>query len=113
MVDRLEEMTVKKLREEARKYPNQIVGAHAMKKDELINALRAVREEKEGTTKLTNEDTLTQKTELKKKIKILKNERDGTLTEHDRETFVKARKKIKALKRKLRKINTLRKSQKA
>lgn len=102
----LEKLTVKKLREIALEIPD-ISGVHGMKKEELIEAIRAHRPDMESETAVVREKKVKvelNKSELKKKIRLLKQERDKGLEAKNPEAVSKIRKKIKSLKRKLQKV---------
>ncbi len=105
----LERMTATKLREEAKKYPD-IKGAHAMKKDELIKAIRAaggeaVEEKKPKGVKKKKKTGVTIPG-LKKQIRALKAEKVKALEEGNRESLRQLREKIKKMKRLTRKLAT-------
>ncbi len=103
----LENMTVTKLREEARKY-EEIAGTSGMKKAELIEALwevlvkrgEAEEEEKEEVAPTLQE----RKSQLKKEIRELKSQREKALKEKDRVNLKRIRRKIKKARRKLKRL---------
>jgi hypothetical protein len=97
----LEKMTATELREIALKNYPDITGVHAMKKEELIVAIRQARGEKvtEKKKKKAASKIKIDKTELKKQIRLLKAEKDRLLKGKDPKARAKVRKKIKRLKR--------------
>ena len=103
----LEEMTVTKLREEARKY-EEITGASGMKKAELIEALWEVLvkrgEAEEEKVEEVAPSLQEQKSQLKKEIRELKSERDKALKDKDRANLKRIRRKIKRARRKIRRL---------
>ena len=103
----LEKMTVTKLREEARKY-EEIVGAHGMKKAELIEALWAVLSKRGEAEEEKVEEVAPplqeSKSQLKKEIRELKSERDKALKDKDRANLKRIRHKLKKVRRKLRRL---------
>jgi protein-arginine kinase activator protein McsA len=97
----LEKMTATDLREFALKEHPDIAGIHAMKKEELIEAIHKARGEPSGETKKEGVAGKVQidKSELKKQIRLLKSEKEKLLPSKDQKAFAKVRKKIKRLKR--------------
>lgn len=95
----LEKMTVTKLREEALKIP-ELTEVHAMKKAELIAAIRKARRipEKEAKPK----ELLA--SEIKAQIKKLRAEKEAALDEGDKKKIKLHRTKIKKLKRQTRRL---------
>jgi protein-arginine kinase activator protein McsA len=96
----LEKMTAVQLRELAReKYPD-ITGVHAMKKEELLRAIRHARgEEVVEKKKAPKVKAIIDKKEAKRQIRALKSERDTLIQAKNRKALAKIRKKIKKLKR--------------
>ena len=98
----LEKMTATELREYALKNHPDIPGVHALKKEELIVAIKKARgeevkevHEKEkaaGKVKLDKKG-------MKEKIRALKAEKEKALQAKDREALVRLRKRIKKYKR--------------
>ncbi|MFH1625686.1 MAG: transcription termination factor Rho [Pseudomonadota bacterium] len=99
MEKNLEDLTVIKLREMARNYP-EIVGVHAMKKAELIDAIRKVTERPEKEKKKTAERITKSMTDLKREIRTLKAQRQDAVENKDRKGLKSLRRRIKKLKRK-------------
>jgi len=97
----LEKMTATELRELALKQYPDITGAHALKKEELIEAIHKARGEgvKEAKEEKMAVKVGIDKKELKKQIRLLKSEKDKLLHEKDKKALAKVRKKIKKLKR--------------
>ena len=97
----LEKMTATELREYSLKNHPEIAGVHAMKKEEIIVAIRKSRgeevkeepEKKKGTAK--GQD----KKALKQQIRLLKSEKDKLLHSKDKKALAKLRKKIKRYRR--------------
>ena len=88
----LTKMTVVKLREEAKKYTS-IQGAHAMKKEELISAIREARgEPKKAVKKKVKAQSIRG---IKKKIGALREEKEAYREKKDRKGASSLRKKIK------------------
>ena len=95
--DELEKLTATKLREVARQY-EQITGATAMKKEDLIIAiLKARGEPVDETTK--DADAVAR---LKKQIRAVLKQRDSALAEKDRKKIAAVRTQLKKLKRQTR-----------
>lgn len=97
----LEKMTATELREFALKNHPDITGVHAMKKEELIPAIRKARGETvpEKKKKKAAAKIKIEKKELKNRIRLLKTEKVKLLQENDRKGLSRVRKKIKQLKR--------------
>jgi protein-arginine kinase activator protein McsA len=98
----LEKMTATEMRDYALKNHPDVTGVHAMKKEELIVAIKKARGEevKEAPKKKKAVGKVkADKKTLKKKIRELKAEKEKILQSKDRKTLAKIRKKIKKLKR--------------
>lgn len=93
----LEKMTVKDLRELAKDLP-QITGVHGMKKDELIFAIKEVKGIKDEPLKKAD-DSLS---ELKKKIRSLKIDRQAAIKAKDKKMATIYKRRISRLKKKTR-----------
>jgi len=93
----LEKMTAKELREVAKGIP-EITGVHGMNKAELISAIKASRGIKEEKVKKADASVR----EIKKKIKLLKAERETVLKDKDKKLAVIYRRRISRLKKKTR-----------
>lgn len=102
----LEKLTATKLREIAKGY-EEITGAHAMKKEELIVAIRRARGEPVKAVK--KDETHTIET-VKKQIKALKEEKQAALEKKDKKALTVVRKQIKKCRRKTRKLAKAKKS---
>lgn len=98
----LEKMTAKELREMALGLPG-IQGVHAMKKEELISAIRAAKGLPEPE-KIKKEKTTLTASELKQKIKELRAKREELLQQRDWKMAEILRKRISRLKKKTRRI---------
>lgn len=97
MEEKFEDMTVAKLKEEAKRYP-QIAGVHAMKKAELIEAiLEAAGQSTEEKIKPKKESESLEN--IKKEIRILKAKRDESITNKQKKALKSVRNRIKELKR--------------
>jgi hypothetical protein len=94
----LEKVTATKLREIAKQY-EAITGVHAMKKEELIHAIREARGEPQKRVKKEKVHTIGS---LKKQIKKLKEEKAGL--KKDKKTVTALRRKIKRYRRLTRKF---------
>lgn len=118
IVKDLEKLTTTKLRELAlERYP-QIKGVHGMKKEELVEAIKAVEIElgirkKEEPKRAARPDLpgrarrekkLLSIAEAKTAVRKLKQERQAALESMDRKLLREVRKKIKLLKRHMRKL---------
>ena len=98
----LEKMTATELRDFALKEHPDITGVHAMKKEELILAIRKARGEevKEASKKKKAAGKAeVDKKELKQKIRSLKAEKEKLLQAKDKKALFRLRKKVKRLKR--------------
>jgi hypothetical protein len=96
----LEKLTATKLREIAKQY-EEITGAHAMKKEELIVAIHRARGEPVKSVK--KDETHTIET-VKKKIRTLKQEKKSALEKKDKKALSLVRKQIKKYRRKTRRL---------
>ena len=94
----LEKMTVKDLREMAMDMPG-IVGVHGMKKEELIVAIKEVKGIKDEPVKKADASV----TEIKKKIRAIKVQRQAALEAKDRKMATIYKRRISRLKKKSRK----------
>jgi len=94
----LEKMTAKELREVGKQIP-EITGVHGMNKVELISAIKKARGIKEGPGKKKDSSVR----EIKKKINILKAERENALSKNDQKMADIYRRRIIKLKKKTRK----------
>jgi len=101
----LEKMTVVKLREEALNY-SELTGVHGMKKAELVDALAKIMglPEEETPKKKVKAKKGETKASMKKRIHALKEKRVEAIQNKDAKGLKIARKKIKRIKRKLRKL---------
>ena len=104
----LEKLTATKLREIAKQYEG-ITGAHAMKKEELIAAIREARgepkKEKEAKKKVVKKKGKTQTVSgIKKQIRGLKDEKKAAQERRDKKLTESLRKKIKQYRRLTRKL---------
>jgi hypothetical protein len=95
----LEKLTATKLREIAKQYEG-ITGVHAMKKEELIHAIREARGEPQKQLKKEKAQPIGS---LKKQIKKLKEEKKAALKK-DKKTLTALRRKIKRYRRLTRKF---------
>ena len=93
----LDKMTVKELREVAKEIPD-IVGVHGMNKAELVLAIKASRGIKEEKVKKADASVR----DIKKKIKLLKVERETALKDKDKKRAGIYRRRISRLKKKTR-----------
>jgi hypothetical protein len=96
----LEKLTATKLREIAKQYEG-ITGVHAMKKEELIRAIREARGEPQKEVKKVTSETIYT---LKKQIKMLKAEKKAAQEKKDKKLVATLRKKIKRFRRLTRKL---------
>ncbi|RJP60532.1 MAG: transcription termination factor Rho [Deltaproteobacteria bacterium] len=104
----IEKLTVTELREEAKKYP-EITGVHAMKKAELIEAIREAsgepkkekpkKVEPEKDKKATKEKPLKSKTDIKRELRSLKAQKQKALDNKDKKALKSLKNRIKKLKR--------------
>jgi hypothetical protein len=103
----LEKMTVPELKEYALKNHPEITGVNAMKKEELIPAIRKARGEEVKETpkkkKAAGKAAALGKKELKEKIRSLKTEKEKLLQSKDKIKLERMRKKIKRYKRLIKK----------
>jgi len=101
----LEKHTVKQLREMAREMEG-IEGVSAMKKDELIAAIKAVKEipVKDKPPKEKKADQTQTVAAIKEKIRLLKEKREETRKQGDRVVVNRLKKRINRLKKKTRKM---------
>ena len=97
----LEKMTATELRDYALKNHPDIVGVHAMKKEELLVAIKKARGEevKETKKKKVKAKVKVEKKALKEKIRALKAEREKALQAKDPKALARLRKRIKKYKR--------------
>ena len=97
----LERMTATELRDYALKNHPDITGVHAMKKEELVVAIKKARGEevKETKKKKVKGKVKVEKKALKEKIWTLKAEKEKALQTKDKKVLGRLRKKIKKLKR--------------
>ncbi len=112
----LEKMTRTKLIEEAHKYPD-IVGAHGLSKEELVETLsKAMKasgewvEEQEHDAKPSKKKARKpgpDKATLKAQMNALKKKRVEASAAGDRQAFVRARAKVKRLKGRLRRLKAV------
>ena len=93
----LEKMTAIELRDYALKNHPDIIGVHAMKKEELIVAIKKARGEEVKETK--KKKVKVEKKALKEKIRALKAEKEKALQAKDRKVLARLRKRIKKYKR--------------
>lgn len=100
----LQKMTVVKLREEALEMGG-LTGVHAMKKQDLIEALAPkFGIDLEAAVKAAQEKFAGDKTAMKREIRNLKAQLDAALEDHDLEAVAIARQGIKKYKRALRRM---------
>jgi len=99
----LEKLTVTKLREEAKKYPG-MAGVHAMKKVELIEAIKNASGEPKKEEKKSDEKFADKKVDLKGEIRALILQREKALENKDRRALKSIRIRIKRLKRRTRRL---------
>ena len=100
----LQKMTVVKLREEALEMGG-LTGVHAMKKQELIEALAPhFGIDLEASVKAARQKFAGDKSSLKREIRDLKAQRDAALEDHDSAAVAVARQGIKRYKRVLRRM---------
>ena len=98
----LEKMTATELRDYALKNHPDITGVHAMKKEDLIPAIRKARGEEVKEThkkKKGGPKVSLDKKELKQKIRTLKSEKEKLLESKDATKLARLRKRIKRYKR--------------
>lgn len=100
----LQKMTVVKLREEALSMGG-LTGVHAMKKQELIEALAPkFGIDLEAAIKASRAKFAGDKSAMKREIRNLKTQRDAALEDHDLAAVAVARQGIKKYKRALRRM---------
>lgn len=100
----LDKMTVKELREVAAEIP-EITGAHGMKKEELLGAIKAakgIEDEKPPVEKKPKGAGDGEEMAVKKKIKAFKADRMGALSAGDKKAAKILRRRINRLKKKSR-----------
>ena len=101
--ENLEKMTATELRDYALKNHPDIIGVHAMKKEELIVAIKKARGEEVKETKKkkvkVKAKVKVEKKALKEKIRALKAEKEKALQAKDRKALARLRKRIKKYKR--------------
>jgi hypothetical protein len=99
----LEKMTATELRDYALKNHPDITGVHAMKKEELLVAIKKARGEEVKETKKkkvkAKVKVKVEKKALKEKIRTLKAEKEKALQAKDRKALARLRKRIKKYKR--------------
>jgi hypothetical protein len=95
----LEKMTVKDLREMAKDMPG-IDGVHGMKKEELLVAIKEVKGIKDAPVKKTDASV----GEIKKQIKAIKAQRQGSLEAQNSKMATIYKRRISRLKKKSRKV---------
>lgn len=103
----LENMTVHKLREEAKKFPD-IKGTTGMKKEELIGVLAdklGIVPTEKKPKKPKKSATPMNKNTIKKKLMQLREERDTARSGGDSKKTALLRRRIHSLKRRMRKID--------
>ena len=96
----LEKLTATKLREIAKQYEG-ITGVHAMKKEELIQAIQEAQGEPRKTIKKDKAQSIGS---LKKQIKALKEQKKAAQEKRDKKMITAIRKKIKRFRRLTRKM---------
>jgi len=102
----LEKMTVKDLREMAKKI-QEITGIYGMKKDELINAIKGAKSiedkpEKKKSSSVQEKKKSSSVQEIKKKIRELKTERKVALEAKDKKMATIYKRRISRLKKRTR-----------
>ncbi|MEW6615461.1 MAG: Rho termination factor N-terminal domain-containing protein [Thermodesulfobacteriota bacterium] len=106
----IEKLTVPELREEAKKYP-EITGVSAMKKAELIEAIRKVSGKPKKNKKSTKEKPLKSKTDIKRELRSLKPQKQKALENRDKKALKSLKNRIKKLKRMTKRLgNTISRS---
>jgi CHAD domain-containing protein len=103
-IEDLEKMTVTELREYALKNHPDVTGVDAMKKEELIVAIRKARGEEVKETPKKKEKKPGAKVKIEKKvlkqqIRQLRSEKDKLLPSKDKKALHRLRKKIKRFRR--------------
>lgn len=96
----LEKMTAKELREVGKQIP-EIIGVYGMNKPELISAIKKSRGIIEDTTATPDASVR----EIKKKIKLLKANRENALDKDDQKMADIYRRRILKLKKKTRRVS--------
>ena len=103
----LDKMTAKDLREIAREIPG-VEGAHAMKKEQLLEVIKKARGIKEEAPEEKKEKKGAEKEalikELKQKISLLKQEREAARAEKNGKKLHILRRRINRLKKRTRKV---------
>jgi len=103
----LDRMTATELREMAREIPD-ITGAHAMKKEQLLEAIKKAKGiEDEKPVKKRGKETLQQEVsvkELKEKIVLFKEEKKAARLSRDRKKVDVLRRRINRLKKRTRRV---------
>ena len=102
----LEKMTVKDLREMAKKIP-EITGVHGMNKDEIIHAIEDAKDiedkpEKKKSSPVQKIKKSSSVQEIKKKIRELKTERKVALEAKDKKMATIYKRRISRLKKRTR-----------
>ncbi len=101
----LDKMTVKELREVAKEIP-EIVGASAMKKEELLSAIKkakGIEEEKTAPKKkVSSRAAAVSVREIKAKMAALRREKEEAKTNADRKTLAILRRRINRLRKRSR-----------
>lgn len=104
----LEKMTITKLRDEALKYKDQIPGTiHEMEKDQLVHAIMnvlGIQEEEHPAAAKKKVKIKVPKESLKQEMRARRKDQDEALKSKDVVKAKRLRKRIKALKRKIRNI---------
>jgi hypothetical protein len=99
----LEKMTATELRDYALKTHPDVTGVHAMKKEELVVAIKKARGEEVKETKKKKVKAKVkvevEKKALKERIRALKTEKEKILQAKDKKAVARLRKRIKKLKR--------------
>jgi hypothetical protein len=98
----LERLTVLKLREEALKFP-QIESVHGKNKEQLMDEISTILGIEKPHLHFTDQVVHT-KSDLKQKIRSLKEEREKLLASHDQQHLHEVRRQIHDLKHRIRKI---------
>jgi hypothetical protein len=104
----LEKLTVKELRDMAREMEG-IDGIHAMKKDELIAAIKKQRTPDHAPSMAIPKDKIARPApltipDIKDKIKILREKRESSKEGKDKSTVGRLKRRISRLKKKTRKL---------
>jgi hypothetical protein len=109
--DALKKMTVAELKEMAKKIPD-VKGLSAMKKDDLVELLSNQKPSEEAAKPAKTQKKAptggaaapTDKTEIKKRIRVLKDEKHEALSRQDRAKARDCNRRIHHFKRQLRKM---------